>query len=329
VKVANAPVSDPPRAPNAGETPSDFLNRCLKFGYDRTFCDYLFQHYPSLATGFPPPKPESPPAKVTNAPVACDGAFCTDKTWTGHPIPVQRKWDQLSDKRYEGTLTDIEGDHVCFNHDLKHCIPVAVTDANGHAVLDPNGNVVIDYDVDFEPMRKWIGYSVYSAVDSHDPTHLTNFWVADNGTLTKFMWDSKRANAPSNSAADSVTLHTDDGGHSLTVDVLVGSTYYTFLLDTGATDMSVTDEVADTVIAEGHAHYAGEKQVTLADGSTHNVKTITADTVTVGTHTISNVHVIVSPNGSPILLGLGVLNRIGRFTVDAPHRTLTFNGVLT
>ena len=27
-----------------------------------------------------------------------------------------------------------------------------------------------------------------------------------------------------------------------------------------------------------------------------------------------------------MLLGLGVLNAIGKFEVDAPHRTLTFNG---
>jgi hypothetical protein len=30
-----------------------------------------------------------------------------------------------------------------------------------------------------------------------------------------------------------------------------------------------------------------------------------------------------------MLLGLDVLNAIGRFEVDAPHRTLTFNGGAT
>ncbi len=35
-------------------------------------------------------------------------------------------------------------------------------------------------------MRKWIGYSAYSAASPTDPAHLANFWVANNGTLVKF-----------------------------------------------------------------------------------------------------------------------------------------------
>ena len=54
--------------------------------------------------------------------------------------------------------------------------------------------------------------------------------------------------------------------------------------------------------------------------------TLTIYSVTVGTHTVSDAHASVMPAGSPMLLGLGVLNAIGKFEVDAPHRTLTFNG---
>jgi clan AA aspartic protease (TIGR02281 family) len=270
-------------------------------------------------------KVEPPPVKVADAPRP--------------PLPVQRKWNQLNDKTFKGILTDIGGDHVCFNHNQNDCTWVAVMDGNRHAVLTPDGRVVIDHDEDAEPMRKWIGLSVYTAVDPDDPAHLTDYWVADNGVLTKFQWDKKHAaydpcldaNTGShckveNSAADRVTLHSDDDGHSLTLDVGIGQQTYLFLLDTGATDMTVTADVADQLIAAGHARLHGEEPVILADGSKHTERTITIDAVTVGTHTVRNVHASVAPSGAPMLLGMDVLNRIGTFTIDAPNRTLTFHG---
>jgi clan AA aspartic protease (TIGR02281 family) len=261
-------------------------------------------------------------AKVKRAPA---GSEAPSTTPGKPPAPESHPWSELTDKQYVGVITDIIGDHVCFDHGRSndHCVWVAVTDSFGHAVLDVDGNPVPAPDIDFEPMRKWIGHSAYKAPSPNDPTHLNNYWVADNGTLIKFIWQPKDQRA-----ADSVPLRSDDDGHSLSVEVGLGLRKYSLLLDTGATNTSITKDVADQLVREGHAVYGSDEKATMADGSSHKVQTLTIDAVMVGIHQVNNVQVLVSPNGM-MLLGLDVLSQIGRFTVDAQDRQLIFNGAAT
>jgi predicted aspartyl protease len=44
--------------------------------------------------------------------------------------------------------------------------------------------------------------------------------------------------------------------------------------------------------------------------------------VTLGEHTVTNVPAVVSPDGVPPLLGMGVLRRFGRFTIDVANGQL-------
>jgi clan AA aspartic protease (TIGR02281 family) len=176
---------------------------------------------------------------------------------------------------------------------------------------------------DLSPMSKWLGYSVYKATRPEDPQHLADFWVANNGELIKFEMAPK---GEGQRAADSVTLRSD--GQSLLLDVGIGArTNWPFVLDTGASEMTVTQSLADELVREGYAVRGEHETVTYADGKPHDVPTISVDAVMVGTHRVTDVHVSVSPDRSPMLLGLGVLNRIGRFTVDVANHRLLFEGV--
>ena len=107
-------------------------------------------------------------------------------TPTPNPGTETHAWNELTNKRYMGIVTDVYVDRVCYDHNPTQCTRVARTDANGRAVLNANGQVVLNNQVSNLPMRKWIGYSAYSARDPQDPGHLNNFWVANNGTLVKF-----------------------------------------------------------------------------------------------------------------------------------------------
>lgn len=115
-------------------------------------------------------------------------------------------------------------------------------------------------------------------------------------------------------------------GASLLLEVGLGEMVREFVLDTGASSMTVDADVAAELVSPRHAEPRGAEPVTLADGSTHVVQTIIIDAVRVGTHVVHNVHASVTPSGAPMLLRLDVLTRIGKFAVDAPHRTLTFSG---
>ena len=95
-------------------------------------------------------------------------------------------WNDLTDKRYMGIITDVYVDRVCFDHSPSTCVRVVRTDAEGRAILDAYGQAVLDDKASNLPMQKWIGYSAYSACNPRDPGHLSNFWVANSGTLVKF-----------------------------------------------------------------------------------------------------------------------------------------------
>jgi hypothetical protein len=122
------------------------------------------------------PQPVQPPKAATPTP---------------NPGTETHAWNELTDKQYMGIITDVEWDRVCYDHNPNTCTWVAKTDAGGLAILDGNGKPVFNAEVSNLPMRKWIGYSAYTARAPQDPGHLNNFWVANNGTLIKFEMEPK------------------------------------------------------------------------------------------------------------------------------------------
>jgi hypothetical protein len=112
---------------------------------------------------------------------------------TPNPGTETHTWDELTNKHYLGVITDVGVDYVCYDHhtERNQCTHVVVTDANGRAVLDRQGNVKFNERVSMVPMRKWIGYSAYSASRPEDPVHLADFWVANSGTLVKYELEPK------------------------------------------------------------------------------------------------------------------------------------------
>jgi predicted aspartyl protease len=61
------------------------------------------------------------------------------------------------------------------------------------------------------------------------------------------------------------------------------------LLDTGATSLTVTEPLAERLLAQGFAHEGPGVTVMLADGSEHHGRTIIIDTVTIGSHVLRDV----------------------------------------
>jgi len=106
------------------------------------------------------------------------------------------------------------------------------------------------------------------------------------------------------------------------VNVVIAGHGFTMLVDTGANVSSIPTWLADQLIAEGHARELDGTSVTVADGSSHMERTISVDSLTLGIHTRTNVLMTVS-DADP-LLGLPVLNAIGRFSIDSQHRLLMF-----
>jgi hypothetical protein len=68
---------------------------------------------------------------------------------------------------------------------------------------------------------------------------------------------------------------------------LGGDQAATILIDTGCTDMTVTQSIADTMLQRGDAETLSPANVTYADGSIHSVQQILIHRIEIGGHTLS------------------------------------------
>jgi clan AA aspartic protease (TIGR02281 family) len=122
---------------------------------------------------------------------------------------------------------------------------------------------------------------------------------------------------------NTVRLTSKDGWRSMNiwVDLGEGVRPYPFVLDTGATSISVTQATAGNLMHDGQADLGPNGVVTLADGSRRITQTIVIHEVTVANRTANNVHAVVVPDGTEMLLGMSVLSAIG-VSVDLTSHTL-------
>jgi gag-polyprotein putative aspartyl protease len=124
-------------------------------------------------------------------------------------------------------------------------------------------------------------------------------------------------------ASSDVPFNMVNGG--IMVKVNFPGYWATMQVDTGAGMSSIAKGLADKLIAEGHATEKGEQRFIMANGSVDVEKVIVIDSVAVGSHTVNHVEMSVVPdNGANMLLGLPVLNSIGKFTIDSAASQLIF-----
>lgn len=134
--------------------------------------------------------------------------------------------------------------------------------------------------------------------------------------------DVKTITQPTITSGLTIALSTDSvGGH--TVDVTLGtSTPTTMLIDTGATIVSLPQNIADQLVSIGDATLVDKGQFTIADGTTHIKNIIDIGKFTIGGRTLYHVRASVAPDGAEPLLGTNVLNIFGKFSIDAANNQL-------
>ncbi|MFZ0605555.1 MAG: retropepsin-like aspartic protease [Roseiarcus sp.] len=107
------------------------------------------------------------------------------------------------------------------------------------------------------------------------------------------------------------------------VAVSIGATAATMLVDTGATGMTVSASIADQLIASGQATGAQAETVILAGGVKQEFRQVDINAVIIAGHVVNNVHAGVVPDGSDMLLGLGVLAKVSnKFAINVANSTL-------
>jgi predicted aspartyl protease len=135
------------------------------------------------------------------------------------------------------------------------------------------------------------------------------------------------AQSPSGHFPIAVPMKREGGTYA--VPVLINSAItLDFVVDSGATDVTIPADVVMTLIRTGTLSYAafiGEKTYTLADGSKTTSKTFLLQSLKVGGKTVEGVIGSISPPQGGLLLGQSFLNRFRSWSIDNSTHLLLLN----
>ena len=101
-----------------------------------------------------------------------------------------------------------------------------------------------------------------------------------------------------------------------------------FIFDAGASDVSISPDIALTLIKTGTVKdedFIGTESYKLADGSTIKSKVFLIKEIQLGNKKVNNVKASISNSvKSPLLLGQSVLNKFGKVTIDYNKGVIVF-----
>jgi clan AA aspartic protease (TIGR02281 family) len=138
--------------------------------------------------------------------------------------------------------------------------------------------------------------------------------------------------SPGLACAETVQLKADNNGTFVVPVVLNDRITLNFVLDTGATEVSIPEDVFSTLVRAGTIS-KGDRldggQYQLADGSQSTNRRFVIRSMRVGDVELRNVNASVAPAAGPLLLGLTFLLRLQSWSMDNKRHILSINQALT
>jgi clan AA aspartic protease (TIGR02281 family) len=136
----------------------------------------------------------------------------------------------------------------------------------------------------------------------------------------------------SRSEALDVQLHRMNGMNGLwgVPVVLNDAVHVDFVVDSGASTVSIPEPVAAELMRSGRLSredFIGQAQYKVADGSSHTAKAFNIRLLMVGDRVLQNVNAIISPPGSPALLGQTFLSRFKSWSIDNQRGVLMLHEI--
>lgn len=146
---------------------------------------------------------------------------------------------------------------------------------------------------------------------------------ARNAALTSLPLPQRGLTSAQTAAAippNHIEVPIQDSDGTFTVPVTInGAISLRFMIDSGATDVSIPSDVASTLIRSGtieSSDFIGTQTFMLADGSTAPSTEFRIRSLTVGALTLNNVTASLADAKAPLLLGQSFLKRLSGWSVD-------------
>src|SRR5216684_2105752 len=127
--------------------------------------------------------------------------------------------------------------------------------------------------------------------------------------------------------ADEIQMQPHAGGYLISGRVN-GAVSVDFLLDTGATDVSIPEEVAKALVRAGtlaDGDFIGTRTYLLADGSRVPSKRVILHELRVGDQHLANVTASIGPARTQPLLGQSFLSRFASWMLDNQRHVLVLS----
>ena len=117
------------------------------------------------------------------------------------------------------------------------------------------------------------------------------------------------------------------GGVFVLPAVINGGTKSYFIVDSGAANVQIPEEVADEMKRAGtlaNSDFLGQRQFTLADGSGLQQRVFRLKSLQIGDRTMENVLAAVGAPRSRALLGQSFLRRLSWWKIDNVKNAMEF-----
>lgn len=126
---------------------------------------------------------------------------------------------------------------------------------------------------------------------------------------------------------NSVPMTKTGGVYEIPV-VINGVLKLNFIFDAGASDVSISSDVALTLIRTGtvsEKDFIGTETYKFADGSTAKSKVFLIKEIQIGNKTVKNIRASISKSlNAPLLLGQSFLNKFGKVSIDYIKNVIVF-----
>jgi clan AA aspartic protease (TIGR02281 family) len=154
------------------------------------------------------------------------------------------------------------------------------------------------------------------------------YWYYTDGKLgsATVLYKSHFNNNANDSCKKPIQLYSDGSGVFEVFTKMNDVLSIAFIFDTGASEVSITPDVALTLIRTGtikKEDWLEGRIYKFADGSTAKSDRFTLRSIQIGDYIVNNVSVSISNSlEAPMLLGQNVLQQLGKITIDYEKNVL-------
>ena len=135
--------------------------------------------------------------------------------------------------------------------------------------------------------------------------------------------------APEGGSDEAIVPLVGDGGTFAVPVTINNQLTLKFVVDSGASDVSIPADVVSTLVRTGtigQADFLGSRTYKLADGSTVPSQRFLIRSLKVGNRTLENVTASIAPVAGQLLLGESFLRRFKSWSIDNSRSALILNG---